>query len=255
MSDNLSWSSGTGFLISTLASGDGAGNTAHFQRIIVQTGLLNVQGQMTAVGTVTAEAKGTITAEVKGTLTAEVKGTLTGEMKGFVTAQVSGGWPIGVQGISAHDSPVGGAPILGGLYALTGRPAAVAHGDIVYAAADKYGRHFVRRQPFSEDYLATACPAITGITGLDVFAAQGTGTAICVTEITVVNSNASTGTLVTFKNGTQAIHQVYCAAAGGGAVMTFDNNSLLVSANSAFGVACDNSGQVYVAAVGYRDVL
>lgn len=297
MTDNLQWSSGSGFAISTLASGDGAGNTAHFQRIIVQTGLVNVQGQVTAVGTMTAEMKGTITAQIANVITAE--------SRGLVTAQVSGGWPIGVtgqvtahgtvtaainnvvtaesrgqitavgtvtaevkgtltaqiagiisaQGISAHDSPVGGNPVLGGKISLTGLPAAVAHGDVVYAAGDKFGRTIIRTRPFVSDWLATACPAISGITGVNVFAAQGTGTGICVTEVTVTNSNASTGTLLTLKNGGQAIHQVYLASNGGGAALNFDNNPLLISANSAFVAACDNSGQVHVAAVGYREVF
>lgn len=201
--DTLSWSSGSGFFISTLASAD-AGVTSYLQRILVQTGLVNIQGQVTAVGTMTAEAKGTVTAEVKGTLTAAINNVVTAEARGFITAYLSG---------------------------------------------------TARVRPLVTDYLATGLPAISGITGVSVFPAQGAGTGICITEVTVTNSNVSTGTVVSLQNGTQALHPVYCAAAGGGAVLNFADNPFLVSANSAFIVSCDNSGQVYVGAVGYRQAL
>lgn len=96
---------------------------------------------------------------------------------------------------------------------------------------------------------------ISGLSAVQVIAAQGAGTGMLVAQATFTNQNGSTGTLAYLMNGSAAIWPVWLEMSGGGAVLSFAGQPLPVSANSALNAACTVSANVHVAAIGWREAM
>jgi hypothetical protein len=117
--------------------------------------------------------------------------------------------------------------------------------------------------PVSKAGLPTPQPAdlLNGRTGdittnvqTTVIAAQGASTFIYVGQITIQNSHATQGTWVEIRDGGAVRLDVYCAPAGGGAVITFPENApLRLSVNTALTVAPMTTGvNVRASATGFK---
>jgi hypothetical protein len=94
---------------------------------------------------------------------------------------------------------------------------------------------------------------ITTTTSTSVIAAQGAGVRAYITALTVSNSHATVGTLVTITDGSAGaiLWHRYVAAVGGGVSLGFPT-PLRTTANTALHAVCGTSGaSVYVSASGY----
>lgn len=94
--------------------------------------------------------------------------------------------------------------------------------------------------------------AITDDSAHDVIAAQ-TGRVIHVTSLTVTNSHATVGTLVTVKSDSRVIWQGYCAPAGGGASPKFEPGIPGISGSSISAICGTTGANVYVSASGWAE--
>jgi hypothetical protein len=108
--------------------------------------------------------------------------------------------------------------------------------------------------PYASQLLGTPA-AITDDAAHDVIAAPGANYRICITSLTITNAHAETGTAVTLRDGAGAtLWQGFCAAAGGGAALTFgERNPLQLPENSKLDAICATTGaSVLVSAHGYK---
>lgn len=104
-----------------------------------------------------------------------------------------------------------------------------------------------------EENLVNGAPAanITDGTLTEVIAAQGTNIRTYISEITLTNSHATTGTVVKIMNGSTVVRRVY-ARYEGGAVMKFPS-PLRGAANTAWNVQCETAGaEVQAAMSGFK---
>ncbi len=151
-------------------------------------------------------------------------------VSGAVTGIVSAGWPIGVTGQVTAQVGIVTAEVKGTLTAqVASRPVA----NVVWGHVT----------------------AIAGLADTQIIGAQGAGTGMFVTQVTITNANGSTGTHVYLKNGTSAVWAVWCEMSGGGAAVSFAGQPLPISANSALNAACTVSATVDVAAIGWREAM
>lgn len=152
-----------------------------------------------------------------------------------------------VVGDVAHDSPVGGNPLLQGLEGRSTAPTAVGSGDVVRALATLLGKQVVYPYAIPAETWQYAGPTggITDTADDAIQAAGGAGVRHYVTSLTVVNSHATVSTEVVVKDGSTVIHRGYAAAAGGGYALTFPT-PLRGTAATALNVACITTGSATV---------
>jgi hypothetical protein len=95
--------------------------------------------------------------------------------------------------------------------------------------------------------------AITTTTPTTLLAAAGINLRSYLTDITVVNSHATVGTLVTIADAGGTIWQGYAAAAGGGVALTFPAPRRQPTTNAVITVTCGTTGaNVYVSVGGFK---
>jgi hypothetical protein len=169
----------------------------------------------------------------------------------LLTADANGMY---VQGSAAHDAVDAGNPHKVGVKARTADPTAVAASDRVDAYGDTLGRLVVAPYALHENLISGATPAVTDTTSTSVLAAAGAGVRNYVTQVTVTNSHATVGTVVTITDGSggTVLHRGYAAPNGGGYSLSL-NAPLRGSANTAIHAVCATTGSnVYVSASGYK---
>jgi hypothetical protein len=172
----------------------------------------------------------------------------------LVTADVSG---LAVQGGVADDAADAGSPQKIGGKARTADRTAVAASDRVDATFDVLGRIVTAPYTLHENLLSGATAVITGTASTEVIAAQAASTRIYVTSLTVVNSDASVGTVVALTDGSggTVLHRGYAAAAGGGYTITFPTPLRGSAATALHAICATTSAEVYVSASGYKSLL
>lgn len=165
---------------------------------------------------------------------------------------VNAGGAAEIHGDGAHGASVAGNPVLVGLEARTSDGTAVTNGQAVRAQADLNGKQIVLPYAIPENSLSGVTAAITGTADTSVIAAQGAGIRIYVTQILVINSHTTTGTVVEIKDNTTVIYRGYAAPVGGGFSITFPV-PLRLTANVALQAAnITTAANVYVSASGYK---
>lgn len=152
-------------------------------------------------------------------------------------------------GTVAHDAADSGNPIKVGGRARTALPAAVAQDDRVDAINDKFGRRLALVAPLDAKVSATV--NFTTNVAATVLAAPGSGLAIVVTDVIVVNSHTSVGTKVTIRDDTTAKIGPLGAGPNYGGWQRGNADGLFVAtANRPVTVICGTTGadvDVYVA--------
>jgi len=104
---------------------------------------------------------------------------------------------------------------------------------------------------FSANLLKGVTASIVTTDSTLVIAAQGAGTKIYVTDLTVTCGHASTGTYVKILSAATIIWEGYAAAAGGGFAISF-KTPLVCAANEALNAQCvTDASDVIVCAAGY----
>ena len=159
---------------------------------------------------------------------------------------------IEVVGDVAHDAAAAGNPLRVGGYAVNALPAAVANADAANIITDLHGRAIT--QPYAPPEKAqqyTSPSDITDTADDAVFSAVA-GTKHYITHFSAMCSHATTATWVYLKDGSTVIASIYCAAAGGGGVLTFPT-PIVGTANTAINVAnATNSSATRVNVVGFQ---
>ena len=159
-----------------------------------------------------------------------------------------------VQGNVSHDAADAGNPQKIGAKARTADPTAVSASDRVDVYADTAGRLVVAPYSLHENLVSGAPAVISGTSSTEVIAAAGSGVRNYITSLSVMNADASVGTVVAITDGSggTVLHRGYAAAAGGGYVVTFPS-PLRGSANTAIHAICaTTSSETYVSASGYK---
>ena len=162
-----------------------------------------------------------------------------------------------VNGNVAHDAADAGNPQKVGGKARTADPTAVSASDRVDAYFDTSGRIVTAPYSLHENLVSGATSVITGTTTTEVIAAAGSGVRNYINQLTVVNADATVGTVVAITDGSggTVLHRGYAAAAGGGYVVTFPS-PLRGSTNTAIHAICaTTSAEVYVSASGYKAAI
>jgi hypothetical protein len=160
----------------------------------------------------------------------------------------------GVAGTVAHDAADSGNPVKIGGRARTADVTAVAQDDRVDTVATILGKQVVQNYALPGHFTDDDVTTLTNTTAADVIAAPGAGIRLYITEITVTNAHATVGTKVEIRDGTTVMRQVYAAAAGGGASITFPTplrltaNTALTARNVTTGADVDVSASGYTAA-------
>jgi hypothetical protein len=162
-----------------------------------------------------------------------------------------------VQGGIADDAADAGNPDKIGGKARTADRTAVAASDRVDAYFDVLGRIVTSPYTLHENLLSGATAVITTTGSTEVIAAQAASTRIYVTSLTVVNSDASVGTVVALTDGSggTVLHRGYAAAAGGGYTITFPTPLRGSAATALHAICATTSAEVYVSASGYKSLL
>lgn len=146
---------------------------------------------------------------------------------------VNAGGAMEVQGDIAHDSAVGGNPVLIGLEARTSDGTAVTSGDAVRGLADTLGKQVVLVGAV-HDLQVRGTANYTNTTASDLIAAAGAGVRIAVMGCLVTNAHATVSTKVEIRDGTTVKIQGYAAAVGGGFALSGGGVPLFIStANTA----------------------
>lgn len=94
-------------------------------------------------------------------------------------------------------------------------------------------------------------PAAIADTGENEVIAAVAGAAIHVTAITVTNSHASVGTLVTLMSGARKIWQGYAAPNGGGYSIALDPGIPGEIEENVFAICASSGANIYVSAAGW----
>lgn len=110
-----------------------------------------------------------------------------------------------ISGQVNHDDPVAGFPVLGAAEARTSEGTAVANGDAVRLTATTFGKLIVQPiaapnllLPFETANTSTTSP-------VTLRGAQGGSVRNCIKHFAISNQSLTTGTLVTFSDGTTSI--------------------------------------------------
>ncbi|MDQ1307666.1 MAG: hypothetical protein QG671_3499 [Actinomycetota bacterium] len=217
---------------STLSIDDGSG------AITVDGSVTVTQGTGTNLHAVVDS--GTITTVTNVVHVDDNAGTLS--VDGTVTAQ----------GAAAVGAAISGSPVPIGGKALTAFPAAVDTGDAVYPTMDKYGRLLVVESMRDAGEVDNPA-ALTDNSAHDVSsAAAGANTIWVLDWVTITNSHATVGTLVSIRddNGTpKVMYQAYAAAVGGGVAMTFSEPKPTSGTNQKVQAICGTTGSgIYISA-------
>ena len=159
---------------------------------------------------------------------------------------------IEVVGDVAHDAAAAGNPLRVGGYAVNAIPAAVANGDAANIITDLHGRSIVQPYAPPEKAEQYTSPADITDTADDAAFSAVASTKHYITHFSAMCSHATTATWVYLKDGSTVIASIYCAAAGGGAALTFPT-PLVGTANTAINVAnATNSSATRVNVVGFQ---
>lgn len=154
-----------------------------------------------------------------------------------------------VVGAIAHDSAVGGNPVLVGAEARSTEGTAVTAGDVSRLQADLVGKLIVRPHAIPE-LTVSGVASTTATTDTSVIAAQGASVRIYVTSISVANSSA-VDCIIEIKDATTVIWRT-AAPQKGGSNIVFDP-PLRLTANQALNMASLSAATtVYFSANGYK---
>ena len=171
----------------------------------------------------------------------------------LIGGDATNGLKVQTVGVTTHDAPVAGNPLLTGLEGRTSDGTPVTSGDLVRALADTLGKQVVL-QGSTHDMQSNGTANFTTTTGADIIAAAGAGVRIAVTSILVTNAHATVNTKVTIRDGTTARIVGYAAAVGGGFTLSAGGRPLFITAaNAAVTAICGTTGaDVDVSISGYR---
>ncbi len=152
----------------------------------------------------------------------------------------------------ANNSSDSGNPLKIGAVAVSAEPTVATNGQRANLSTDLSHKLITLPYANPENFLNGSTSAITTTGQTAIIAAQSAGVRIFVTSLTVTNSHASVGTLVTIQDGNTTIWLGYAAPAGGGFTITFPT-PLRGTAATALNATCGTSGaNVYVSAAGYK---
>lgn len=155
-----------------------------------------------------------------------------------------------VVGDVAHDSPVGGNPLLMGAEARTSDGTAVASGDVVRLLATLLGKqvNYPYALPGLDWHYAAASGGIVNTTGVTAKAAAGAGVRNYITRMEVINGHATVSTDFQIRDGAAGtvLWRGYLQAAGGGVAAVFDP-PLRGTANTLVEIACGTTGSAVYA--------
>ncbi len=200
-----------------------------------------------ALGTAGTASADVITVQGIASMTAlKVDGSaVTQPVSGTVTAS-------NVTGNVASDSADSGNPVKIGMHARTSDLTAVANADRVDAIATVGGKQITL--PFALPELSwTANPAAITDNSAHTVKSADASLRHYVTSLTVTNSHATVGTLVTLRDGSggTTMWQGYAAAVGGGVAITFPV-PLRGTAATLIEAICGTTGSnIYVSMQGY----
>lgn len=154
-------------------------------------------------------------------------------------------------GTVAHDAADSGNPVKVGARARTVLPAAVAQDDRIDAIGDKFGRLLGTTAPL--DQRVSGSIDLADTTTTDVIAAPGASVAIVVTDIEVVNGDATVGTFVEIFDDATKKWKGYAAALGGGFSQSNADGLFVCTANKAVRAKCVTTGsETSVNVSGYK---
>lgn len=145
-----------------------------------------------------------------------------------------------VVGDVAHDSPVGGNPLLEGLEARTSDGTAVASGDVVRAIGDTLGKQVVLLGAV-HDLFTSGKATYSNTTASDVIAAVAS-TRIVAMNILVTNKSTTVATKVEIRDGTTVKIQADADKNGGGFALGSGYPLLISTANTALTGRCVTTG-------------
>lgn len=257
------WSLQNGQLVVQLASSGtlhtaGGGTEASAVRVTLandSTGLVSVDdngGSLTVDGTVTANAGTNLNTSA---LALESGGNLAAIATSLA---IIDDWDDGsdraeVVGAAAHDAAVAGAPVLTGAYAETASASAPgnragAAADAVRISANRDGALYVL--PHGQQIWEDSDVYSTTQTDASLEAAPGAGLSLYVTDMAVTCNEAGTVTIEDDDTADDVIWQVYCDAAGSGAIWPGNTPHKLV-ANHALLLTTSGDIDVFVAVRGY----
>jgi hypothetical protein len=164
--------------------------------------------------------------------------------------RVSGTVTVG--GVTAHDSPTSGSPVLAGGEARTSDGTAVSNGDAVRFQADTLGKQVVLQGAVNNLHVS-GTTNYTSTSSAAVIAAGGAGVRFAVTSITVTNGSTSVNTKVNILDGTTVMFKASALANGGGWSANAGGRPLFITAaNSTIAASCTiASADVDVSIGGY----
>lgn len=208
----------------------------------------------TGGGTEAAALRVTVATDSTGVLSVDDNGgSLTVDGTVAISSLPASTNTIEVVGDVAHDSAVGGNPVLIGVEARTTDGTAVTAGDVVRLIADTLGKQVVL--PGAVHALRVSGKVtLTDNNAADVIAAIASNS-IVVTCILVINSHATVSTIVEIRDGTTIKLQGYAAALGGGFALGDGSAPLFPqgTVNTAITAKCATTGSsVDVFVSGYK---
>lgn len=154
-------------------------------------------------------------------------------------------------GTVAHDGADSGNPIKTGARARTALPAAVAQDDRTDNVSDKFGRQLETTAPL--DQRVSGSIDITGTETTDVIAAPGASIALVITDIEVVNGDATVGTWVEIFDDATKKWKGFAGALGGGFSQSNPDGLFVCTANKAVRAKCvTTSSESAVNISGYK---
>lgn len=194
----------------------------------------------TAGDPIRIDPTGTTTQPVSGTVTANAgTGTFNVQISAETTSRVE------VQGDVAHDSPVGGNPVLVGARANANEPAGVADGDATSLWADTFGRLVVVAGHPSPEAPAVVNATASGNT--TIIAAPGSGLSLHICKGSLHN-NGTAKLNVQLQDGAAGTtrFRASLAADGGGTLFDFGSRGWKLTANTLLNANLSAAGDVYV---------
>jgi hypothetical protein len=160
------------------------------------------------------------------------------------------GWVAVATALLGDEVDADAPAMLAALLAAASDPAAAADGDAVAALADVIGRTVVAPYALPASLVDGASGGITDTADAGVIAAPGSGARLHITEITITNGHATTGTYVAIKSDTTERRRVYVPA--GATVTIAIPGGLRLGDNEALNAAnVTDSSETHVSASGY----
>ena len=155
------------------------------------------------------------------------------------------------RGNVAHDAADSGNPVKVGARARTALPTAVAQDDRTDNVSDKFGRQLQTTAPL--DQRVSGSIDLTDTTTTDVIAAPGASVALVITDIEVVNGDATVGTFVEIFDDATKKWKGYAGALGGGFSQSNPDGLFVCTANKAVRAKCvTTSSETAVNISGYK---